>query len=150
MIFVPLTILAFASEPMEMSLSQKSLIRQFSMRDGSPSCEILAEGNDEFQGELNFIIEHVSHPPWAGMRAASCVIELYPEQSLNTFEAWMTQENTMGLAYLLSSKLSEMPQMIAIPVAEAGLSGPHSKGVLERIRLNDSPEIKSLSEGGSQ
>jgi hypothetical protein len=150
MIFVPLTIMGLASEPTEMSLSQKSLIRQLSMRDGSPSCESLSKGNDEFQRDLKIIVEHVTHPPWAGMRAASCVIELYPEQSLNTFEEWMTQENTMGLAYLLSSKLSEMPESIAIPVAEAGLSGPHSKGVLERIRLNQSPEIKALTEGDSE
>ena len=136
MLFFPLVAVA---APPNFDAEQTQLIRQLSHRDGSEPCQKLVTGDDRFRADLLMIVEHVEQPAWVGMRAASCIIELYPSKSVDVLEKWMTSENTMGLAYLLSTKIETLPEVVALRIGKAGVNGPHAQGVIKRIEANDGP-----------
>ena len=55
-----------------------TLIRQLSARDGAPSCTVLAEQTENIQKELLSLISSDAKPSYVPMRAANCLLDLYP------------------------------------------------------------------------
>ena len=62
----------------------KDLIRILSAYDGKSNCTGLPEQG--LQEKLTHIVEHVSLPPWAPMRAASCL----SQPSSRVFIDWLS------------------------------------------------------------
>ena len=114
--------------------SREEMIRLFSMRDRGPDCHDLALDEKTGLDNLIFIIENIKYPGVAGMRAAECVVQLYPSTAQNVFVSWMQGENTKGLALLLSSRLNDLPPDVAAVIKEAGLKGPHKAEISNRIK----------------
>lgn len=141
--FILLTFFA-AAEESAYDVEQVRLIRQLSHRDGSGPCLDLTTGEERFQNDLHLIVEKVKQPAWVGMRAASCIIELYPSESVDVLEKWMISENTMGLAYLLSTKIEILPEAVALKIGKAGINGPHAEGVIMRITADGGPNAEQV------
>ena len=55
--------------------------------------------------DLVYIIEHIQKPPWAAMRSAQCILELYPERGQMYFEEWIFNPSKQGLAHLVALHL---------------------------------------------
>jgi hypothetical protein len=93
---------------------------------------------------LNRVVETVTHPPWASMRAANCMVDLYPLEAKVYFIEWMETSNTKGLAYLVAGRLDEFPIDTAMDIARVGLSGPHSAGIASRLLSLQSEDLRTL------
>ena len=119
------------------------LIQQLSLRDGSPSCAKLAEENDGLQQDLQSLISVDIRPSYVPMRAANCLLELYPAD-VETYKVWMVSPENRGLAFLVINKMNTLPIDVSVPLAQAGLDGVHSKGVRLRLERVGVPEIQQL------
>ena len=122
-----------ASAAVANTMSREEMIRLFSMRDGGPACSDLPLDKKSGLTDLAFIVENVKYPAVTGMRAAECLIDLFPVKGEERFVAWMQRDNTKGLAILLTSKLEDLPKEVSDLVREAGLKGPHRAEVSSRI-----------------
>ena len=120
-----------------------TLIRQLSLRDGSPSCTKLAEEHTGLQEELQQLISADIRPSYVPMRAANCLLELYPTD-LETYKLWMISPENRGLAFLVINKMESLPLEVSVPLAQAGLEGVHSKGVRIRLEGVGVPEIQQV------
>ena len=115
---------------------RQATIRQLSVYDGHLECEKLP--STDRQSTLTYIVENVSRPPWAPMRAATCLAKLYPEESQDDLVRWVANPKTKGLAFLLTKQIPNLPEPVAKKVAIAGLQGPFAEDVRTRlINLDD-------------
>ena len=120
------------------SPSNNALVRTLSVRDSGLDCQTLKA--DDLQMDLTYVVENVTRPPWAGMRAAACLAELYPTEAQPDFVRWVQDPKTKGLAFLLAGQIKRLPDPVAIEVAQAGLSGPHAPDF--RVRLEKVNDIR--------
>ena len=117
-------------------------IRQLSVYDGDIVCSKLTK--QDRQSTLTYIVEHISLPPWAPMRAATCLAKLYPEEAQEDLVRWVENPETKGLAFLLTRQIKSMPEPVARRIALAGLNGPFSAEIRSRlVQINDS-RIKDI------
>ncbi len=128
----------------ESRIETEPLLRLLSVRDQGPPCSTLIEFSDQLQTDLMRIVQDSPKPPWAPMRAANCLIELYPLESKAEFVRWMQSEDTMGLALLLSNQMSILPAELAPDLVSVGLNGPHNKKVRPRILKLNEPRLNIL------
>jgi hypothetical protein len=78
------------------------------------------------------IAEEATAPPWAGMRAASCLARLYSAESLPSMETWILDESKAGLALVVLGELDHMPEATARKLAKLALErGP--EGSADRV-----------------
>ena len=112
-------------------------VRQLSVYDGNIVCSNLPK--QERQSTLTYIVENISLPPWAPMRAATCLAKLYPEEAQEDLVRWVESPEMKGLAFLLTKQIKTMPDPVAQRIAVAGLNGPFSAEIRTRLaKLNDS------------
>ena len=138
---VPPPSTAVPSQPSIQS-EEPSLIARLSMRDNNIICSDLPK--DNLRSQLINIVETVERPPWVPMRAATCLTELYPSESLEEMTRWITAPDKKGLAFLMAGNISKLPDDIAQQVAQAGLLGPHAKDVRLRLSKQNDPRILPL------
>ena len=110
------------------------------------ACTDLAIDSSNGLKQLSEAIETIQRPAWAGMRAGQCIVELYPVDGEALFIEWMSEEDTMGLAYMVANKLGSLPPDAALTVAQAGLYGPHAQGIAERLADSQTEEVRALLE----
>ena len=56
--------------------SVNNILPSLVSRHPTPCSELDASTIDDFL----YILEHIQKPPWTGMRAAQCILELYPQK----------------------------------------------------------------------
>ena len=96
------------------------LLRRLSLRDPVPAC-------DELRGssaDLVWIAETVEHPPWAGMRAAACVVSEHAAVQEVVLVRWVTDPALAGLGRVVAGGLDAVPADVALRLATAALEGP--------------------------
>ena len=114
----------------------EATVRQLSVYDGTISCDKLPTKNR--QETLTHIVDNVSLPPWAPMRAATCLTKLYPAEAQEDLIRWVENPKTKGLAFLLTKQIQTLPDPVAKRVASAGLKGPFAEEFRSRlIKQND-------------
>ena len=123
------------------SKEELSLDKILSAHDDT-ACRELPYRTKEPWVELNVIVEEVLQPPWAGMRAATCMIESYPEASKDLFLGWMMDENKKGLAYLLAANIDRFPVEAALALVQAALDGPHAQGCKTRFMNSEQSAVR--------
>jgi hypothetical protein len=133
----------------QLSSANPPLIQQLSARDGSPSCQVLEQKHGNIQLELQQITFSDVSPSYVPMRAANCLLELYPSD-VETYKEWMISPESKGLALLVVNKMEMLPVDVAIPLAIAGLNGAHKKGVLIRLEKVSVPQIQELLQSTEQ
>ena len=118
-----------------------SLQIMLSAHDSLP-CSRLNFETKEPWNELNSIVLEVEKPPWAAMRAASCMIELHPTSSQEFFLEWIVDAKSKGLAFLLAKNIDAFPLSQGLALVEAALKGENAEGC--RIRFQNSQKQKIL------
>lgn len=120
----------------------KELVTYLSARDSTLSCASLS--SPQLQKDLTEIVDTIERPPWVPMRAAACLIELYPEHSKEDLIRWISAPDKKGLAFLIAGRLSNIPDTTAISIAKAGLKGPHSRDIRVRLEKQDDSRFAPL------
>ena len=121
---------------------KQNLVTHLSLRDQKLSCASLS--SPQLQKELTDIVDTVERPPWVPMRAAACLTELYPSTSEEDLIRWISSPDKKGLAFLIAGQISKIPDASAIPIAKAGLRGPHARDIRIRLEKQNDVRLKSL------
>lgn len=112
---------AFAWDP---TPADQSLIRALSSRDAAPICADLADRVPDAVASFKAIVEHVEMPPWAPMRAATCLIEHHEAEAEPLMLQWVQRVETKGLAKLVLRRTHLLELERAERVKTAALQGP--------------------------
>jgi len=124
--------------------TQDAIYRALSVRDPVPSCDDLAALTDTPVADLQFVVEKASQPPWAGMRAAQCLVTHHADDAKSTIVGWTTSDNTKGLAIIALNGLDRLPLDVALDVAKSALAGPYAEEAQKRVPKAAAPELKAL------
>ena len=65
-------------------------------------CHELAKTSIE---TLNYVVENIKKPPWAAMRSAQCMLEMYPSEGTDIYQSWIDRSETLGLAILIADQI---------------------------------------------
>lgn len=109
--------LSFAGEPSV----HDALWRQLLLRDGFPGCAgVWALGDSNVVRDELIAATKASRPPWAPMRAATCVAERAStdEVALAEVSRWMADPAVPGLALVAIGELDSWTEARALPVAK--------------------------------
>ena len=123
------------------TLNTDDLYRRLSARDGVASCEQLQEGDSGLQDGLKSLVSNDIKPSYVPIRAATCLLELYPED-LETYQAWIQKTDTLGLARLTVSRLETLPITISVSLIEAALKGDNASKLLPKLQKISKPELQ--------
>lgn len=125
---------------------QQAVYKALSPRHEAPSCDALDAMSEDPVATYAFVIEHAQQPPWAGMRAARCLMVNHPTEAKPHMAKWVTSPEHRGLAILAVQQLDELPLDIATEIATLALTeGPDVDAMRGRIARNGRPEIAALA-----
>jgi hypothetical protein len=96
--------------------------------------------------DLQYIIEEIPSPPWASMRAAQCMLELYPEEGISIYIEWMNDSTTLGLAILVGNHIHEFPQSSLNTIFPYIKESPHIDRIKKSIIKEKSHLERELSD----
>lgn len=136
-------ILLLSSLAAAKSLAQPDLYRQLSVRDGAPPCKELQQMHFDLQNKLKVLVSNEIKPSYVPVRAANCLLELYPED-LETYQGWMSKKETLGLARLTVSKLDSLPVDISVPLVQTALEGENAPKLLPKLQKVSIPEVQLI------
>ncbi len=110
------------------------LITLLSARDGV-DCASLGAADETLRTSLLALVVAADAPPTVSMRAASCLLTVYPTDPVVVAEAsmWMRNPTQLGLALLVASRLPELPVVQARTLA-AAVEGNPDAAVRTQIR----------------
>lgn len=136
---------AAASAEAEASATQQAMVQALSVREPAATCAQLAALTEAPADDLAWIVAHVSAPPWAGMKAAECLVLDHAEAARPTLETWLTEPRLKGLGWVVLKHLDTMPQPMALDLARIAIDkGPDPEGAKRRIRRSKTPELQAL------
>jgi hypothetical protein len=125
---------------------EAELLRQLSLRDGSPPCAELEAGLPDAVASLKAVVANVSMPPWAPMRAAECLIAGHSASVRGDLVAWVTEPGLKGLGLLALNKLDAMPTDVAVEVARAAVErGPDPAAARVRVARASEPTVAAVA-----
>lgn len=139
-----LALAATTAQAAEPSATQLALYKALSGRHQEQTCTEVARLSPEPATDLVWLAEHAEQPAWVSVRAAECVLDLYPEPAGPSIARWMASEDTLGLALTAVARLDSLPVAQAKPILAAGLAGPHADRVRVRAEKLQQPELRAL------
>ena len=138
---------AQATHPVQPTAEQQAVYRALCARDQAPACADLEKLTHDPVGTYLFIIDNAQQPPWAGMRAASCLMQDHAEEAQGEIEHWVVDPATRGLGILAVDQLDQMPLAVATKVATKALTeGPDPEAMRRRIAKAQAPELRALAQ----
>ena len=79
---------ALATRPGPQQLARRDKLRMaLVVRDKAPPCTELSAMSDALVTDLQWLMDHVTAPPWVGIRAAQCILQLHGTQEADRIEA---------------------------------------------------------------
>jgi hypothetical protein len=137
---------AFAGSAMAATptASQEVIYKALSVRDPAPVCAAVEALSETPVADLQFVVNNAAQPPWAGMRAAACLIRGHGGEIQSTLESWVSDDEKLGLAILVLNSVDTLPLDVAVSVAQKALDGPYAAEAKKRLPKSDSPEIQAL------
>ncbi|MFZ5480665.1 MAG: hypothetical protein ACOZNI_28140 [Myxococcota bacterium] len=110
-----------------------------------PGCAALGEVARE---ELAGLAEEDVQPPWVPVRAARCLVELYPDaETAARVRPWMADPSRAGLALVVVGKLDLLPLAEATELARAALATPDERQrarVQRRLAASERAELRAV------
>ena len=91
-----------------------------------------------------YITEHAQQPPWAGVRAAECLITRHAEDVQPQLEHWVQHTETRGFALLVFNHIDDIPTPVATTIVRTSLAGPLADDARSRLEESNTPEITSI------
>ena len=117
-----------------------------SHRDKSPSCDELDAMVDDPVAAYEQIIDHAQQPPWAPMRAASCLIENHGLAAQARIESWVITPELRGLALLTFNNIDKLPVEVAISLSQRAVTeGPFLRDAKRRLAKSQHLEIQKIA-----
>jgi hypothetical protein len=126
------------------SLETQAVYKALSVRDPEPECAAVEALSATPAQTLLEVVEHASQPPWAGMRAATCLILGHGEAMAPTLASWVQDPDRRGLALLVLDQLDQLPEAQALELAQQALAGPHAADVPSRLARSQRPALHAL------
>lgn len=136
---------ADAAEPRSVDPDEMAkVVRALSSRDPVSCSTIEALAADPVP-VLLAVVEQVSMPPYAPMRAATCLIDAHAAKIQPQLEQWVVQPELKGLGRLVLGSLDRMPAEVSVPVVRRALAeGSDPALAAERAAAASTPEIRAL------
>lgn len=122
-----------------------AVYRALSVRDPEPACAEVEALSPTPVATLLEVIDRAQQPPWAGMRAANCLIQGHGAEVQPQLLAWVASPDTRGLALLVLDQLDALPQDVALAVATAALAGPLAADATPRVQKSSNPSLQALA-----
>ena len=107
------------------SEEEDAVYRALSLRDPQ-SCEQVESLATEPVAVLLTVVDKAQMPPWAPLRAATCLAAGHGEAVRDELLSWVGSLETKGLAYVVLEQLDKMPEALAAELAAAALAGPNA------------------------
>ena len=128
------------------SAAQQALVRALSPRERPAACSALGDLSSDLAEDLAWVADHVTAPPWVGMRAAECLLRDHADTAGIVLRAWVTEPEARGLAWLVLDRLDTLPRPLALELARAAIDeGPDASGARKRIARSESAEIQAIA-----
>ena len=105
---------------------QLAMYRALSVKDPAPTCAEVEALDPEPLAGLKLIAEEIAMPPYAGMRAATCIVTGHAEAGSDIIVGWMGAPDFGGLVRLALQHVDSWPEPVQTRVREAALAGPHA------------------------
>lgn len=124
---------------------EEAVWRALAVRDAPPPCvEVEALAKDPVSTLIS-VAEHATMPPWAGVRATTCLASRHAEAAKDRLSAWVVDPKLRGLAFVVADHTSAMPEPVALQIAQAGLAGPHAADLKKRLLKSSWPSVVALA-----
>ncbi|MEN9787240.1 MAG: hypothetical protein RLZZ299_2504 [Pseudomonadota bacterium] len=86
-------------------------------------------------------------PPWASMRAATCLTERFPEDAARAAIAWTADPGRQGLVLAVLDVSRALPEDAEVRLARAALAAPHLRArAIRALRTSPHPDVRVLAE----
>lgn len=121
-----------------------AVYRALSVRDPEPACAEVEALSPTPVETLLEVVERAQQPPWAGMRAANCLVQGHAEAVQGELAAWVADPEARGLALLVLDQLDSLPEPLALDLATRALAGPHAADAAERVARSTRPAVQAL------
>jgi hypothetical protein len=131
-----------------LTLAHAGALETLRARDDA-GCAALGEPTPALRAELADLAEADVSPPWAPIRAASCLVTLFPdEETAARVRPWMADPARAGLALVVVGELDVMPTSAAAELARAALASPDERQrarVQRRLAKSTRDELRALA-----
>ena len=125
--------------------SQAAVHKALSVRDPEPECAAVSALTPEPVADLIFVANHADQPPWASTRAARCLALGHGEAAKAELLGWMGDPSAKGLALMLLAELDQLPEPLAMELAQAALAGPLADEARPRIAKVENANVRALA-----
>jgi hypothetical protein len=122
-----------------------AVVRALSARDAAPACDEVEALVSDPVATLSEVVQTVEMPPYAPMRAATCLVDGHAEEVADLLVGWVTAEAQRGLGLLVVQRLDDLPLGVAVRIAERGRGGPVDPELTEALRASERPELQELA-----
>lgn len=120
------------------------LYRALSVRDPEPDCATVEGLVPDPVASLTLIAEQAEMPPWAPLRAASCLLRRHAEAAEDTVRGWVVDPGREGLALLALQHVDQMPEAVAVELVRDALEGPFAEAARDAATGSERPAIQAL------
>jgi hypothetical protein len=117
--------------------TQLAMYRAFSVKDPAPECAEVEALDPEPLAGLQLIAEEIAMPPYAGMRAATCIATRHAEAGVDILVGWMGNPEVGGLVRLALQQVDSWPESVRETVGQAALAGPHAAVAAPLLKTDD-------------
>lgn len=135
--------LSACASPAQAPTSSPSLAVQLAQRHADSSCAKLAEAAGGVDA-LRDAAETLTMPPWAPLRAATCLAELAPERASAAAVRWVQQPERVGLGLAVLQVEARLSATDAQAIAEAALTGPRPELVRPILARSERASLRAL------
>ena len=119
----------------------QKILPSLTSRHSIPCQELSKTSFDSFY----FIVENIQTPPWAAMRAAQCMLEIYPAEGTEIYKKWMNEPDTLGLAILIVNQIEQLPNDVLNTLFPHLSTSPHLEKIKTTILSHKDYLEKTLS-----
>ena len=85
--------------------TQEALHKALSARDDGPGCEEVELLSETPVDDLIWLTEHAVSPPWAGTRAATCLLLGHGDEVPDVLKGWVTDPDQAGFGAIVLNNL---------------------------------------------
>lgn len=109
-------------------------------------CEVAEALSTEPVAALEWVVDHVEAPPWAGIRAARCLARRHPEAVQASLRAWLTDPARKGLGRVVVAELDHMPLALAESLATTAMEqGTEPTRTARTLRRLEHPSLRAIA-----
>lgn len=136
--------MAWAWSPTE---ADETIYAALSVREQDQACDEVATLVDDPLSSFRAVVEHAQMPPWAGLRAATCIARLYPVEGRADVLAWVGSQETKGFALSVVGIVDELDEELAVALAQAAVAGELAADLAPRLASSRLDAVRAVAEG---